>query len=267
MGALLNSFDNRSISKNSKKESFVKIVLYTSPLEPPQIFSLPFSSYEQIIDIASNKTFELICEQKGCIPYPVIREMVENFIHADFQNAVISILNEGNTIIFSDQGKGIQKENWEKIFRPGFSTASIDQQQFIKGVGSGLFVVSEIVKNQGGEILINSNIEKGIVFVIDFSKNKSNKKTVTAKKQNGIFLKSLVQEPFHLNNRQWEIIKLALKISEIGPSQLNKALGISISTAYRELIALEEKGFMENCGNGKRCLTKKAYNFIHSDNS
>ena len=44
----------------------------------------------------------------------VIREIVENFIHAHFVEPIISILDGGNTIRFADQGPGI--EDKERAF-------------------------------------------------------------------------------------------------------------------------------------------------------
>ena len=37
----------------------------------------------------------------------VIREIVENFVHAHFAEPIISILDGGDTIRFADQGPGI----------------------------------------------------------------------------------------------------------------------------------------------------------------
>ena len=47
-------------------------------------------------------------EQGGSISVMVIREIVENFIHAHFMEPIISILDGGNTIRFADQGPGIE---------------------------------------------------------------------------------------------------------------------------------------------------------------
>ncbi len=41
----------------------------------------------------------------------VMREIVENFIHARFVAPTISIMDNGNTIRFSDQGPSTKEKN------------------------------------------------------------------------------------------------------------------------------------------------------------
>ncbi|MDA3895683.1 MAG: ATP-binding protein [Desulfobacteraceae bacterium] len=64
-------------------------------------------------------------------------------------------------IMISDTGTGISKENIETIFEPYFTTKAIGE-----GTGLGLSVVQGIVKNCGGEIIVESKIGKGTVFTI-----------------------------------------------------------------------------------------------------
>ena len=66
----------------------------------------------------------------------VMREIVENFIHARFVAPTISIMDNGNTIRFSDQGPGIKEKNRALEF--GTSSATEEMKSFIRGVGFGL---------------------------------------------------------------------------------------------------------------------------------
>ena len=75
-------------------------------------------------------------EQGGTIPFMVIREIVENFIHAYFKAPTITILDGGNTIRFSDQGPGIKQKDLALEY--GTSSATEEMKHYIRGVGSGL---------------------------------------------------------------------------------------------------------------------------------
>ena len=56
-----------------------------------------------------------------------------------------------------DRGSGIEAKNLENIFNPFFTTKP-------EGIGFGLAIVSKIVDEHGGRILVESNIGEGSVF-------------------------------------------------------------------------------------------------------
>ena len=66
-------------------------------------------------------------------------------------------------IRISDTGIGIKEEDIEKIFDPFFSTKTPD-----KGTGLGLSVSFRIVESMGGEIRVESEVEKGTTFEVYF---------------------------------------------------------------------------------------------------
>ncbi|UCG55087.1 MAG: histidine kinase [Dehalococcoidia bacterium] len=69
---------------------------------------------------------------------------------------------DGNMLLaFADTGKGITKEDMDKIFTPFFTTKEAG-----KGTGLGLSVSSSIIKSMGGHILVESIPKKGTVFTI-----------------------------------------------------------------------------------------------------
>jgi signal transduction histidine kinase len=67
---------------------------------------------------------------------------------------------------FSDNGKGISKEDEHKIFVPNFTTKTT-------GAGLGLAMVKQIVQNHNGEIWFESELNKGTTFYILLEKYES----------------------------------------------------------------------------------------------
>jgi len=69
------------------------------------------------------------------------------------------------TIIISDSGSGISKENIQKVFNPFFSTKP-------GGNGVGLSLVQQILDFHNARIEVESKINIGTKFTIIFSKDK-----------------------------------------------------------------------------------------------
>jgi nitrogen fixation/metabolism regulation signal transduction histidine kinase len=62
-------------------------------------------------------------------------------------------------LTFADQGTGIKPEDVGKIFQPYFTTKEA-------GIGLGLAITERIVREHGGEITVESKIDKGTVFTV-----------------------------------------------------------------------------------------------------
>ncbi|MCD6548430.1 MAG: HAMP domain-containing histidine kinase, partial [Thermodesulfobacterium sp.] len=93
------------------------------------------------------------------------------------KNAVEAIKGEGEIeikafqekdkikIIVKDNGEGIPKEYLSRIFEPFFSTKKTG------GHGIGLFVVYNLIKEHKGNIRVESEVNKGTTFYIEFPVN------------------------------------------------------------------------------------------------
>ncbi len=95
--------------------------------------------------------------------FQVFQNLISNSVDAmDGEGTIeINITEENNlfTVVFSDTGKGIDKNVQNKIFDPFFTTKGT------KGTGLGLYIIYNIIKQHKGHIeLIPS--EKGAVFKI-----------------------------------------------------------------------------------------------------
>ena len=84
----------------------------------------------------------------GVIPYTVIREITENFIHADFARA--SRLDPRVRIDDPVRRSGSRYSRQRARACPGFTTARGEMKRYIRGVGSGLPIVQEYLAHSGG---------------------------------------------------------------------------------------------------------------------
>ena len=85
---------------------------------------------------------------------------------ADPLSSLLTKFSKGDRLVrirISDTGIGIKKEDLERIFDPFFTTKSPD-----KGTGLGLSISLRIVESMGGEIKVDSEIEKGTTFELYF---------------------------------------------------------------------------------------------------
>lgn len=103
----------------------------------------------------------------------VLRNLISNAIkYKSPERALkikISIEDKTNkwAVNVSDNGKGIHKENKEKIFKPFYKEDGKDTS----GVGMGLATCEKIVLNLGGECWADSELGKGSTFSFTIPKN------------------------------------------------------------------------------------------------
>jgi len=111
---------------------------------------------------------DVIHKLKLCVPLFewVIENITKNAVDAMEGKGVmkINVFKEGNKLIIdlSDTGKGIPKQDFKKVFKPGFTSKK-------RGWGLGLSLVRRIVEEQHkGKIYVKSSeIEKGTTFRIE----------------------------------------------------------------------------------------------------
>jgi predicted HTH transcriptional regulator len=242
-------------NENEEHSPMVRVAVYDNYSSLPRVHELTGRDYREFVDLMSNKTYELSQAKGGQIPFTVIREVVENLVHAYFEEAVISIMDDGNTIRVSDQGPGI--EDKAAAFTPGFSTATRQMKQFIRGVGSGLPVAKEMIEVAGGKITIEDNLHRGAVVTLSLEPAAA--ATPTAPEP-------VAQEPpapvVSLTDRQKRVLFLVTELGAIGPSKIADELEISLSSAHRDLVVLENLGLIEMTTHGKRALSAQGVDYL-----
>jgi len=96
----------------------------------------------------------------------VFNNLIKNAIQAipDHKDGLVKVLtkseNELLKIIVEDNGKGISKDNYNRIFVPNFTTKN-------SGMGLGLAMVQKIIENMGGSIYFESEENEGTRFIIE----------------------------------------------------------------------------------------------------
>lgn len=229
-----------------------RIATYDNMQSAPRITKIsPAPTDEYINDIAV-KTYEQAKLMGGNIPFTVIKEVSENFIHAHFREVVISVFDDGNTIRFSDQGPGII--DGEKAIRPGFSSATEAMKDYIRGVGSGLPIVKDYLDGKQGSIVIDSNITNGAVVTISLNDHASDLESAHEES------KILNNERDHsstaiLTSLEKQVLKKLLHEKSLSVTDASNALGKAPSSTYAALKKLEEAGLVEKLPNKKRILT------------
>lgn len=144
--------------------AIARIALYDDLRSAPRVTEIHPAPTAEFIENLASKIYEQAKNAGGTIPYTVIREVSENFIHARFAEATVSILDDGNTIRFADQGPGIPYKDQAQI--PGFTSAIEPMKHYIRGVGSGLPIVKEYLDFSHGTITIEDNLGTGAVVTI-----------------------------------------------------------------------------------------------------
>lgn len=269
--AVVDVLPSRSVTSRSHIRTRARIAVYDAPSAAPRVVDVEPAQVSEYIDVLASRVYELSRAVGGTIPYTVIREVAENFIHADFAEPVVSVLDGGCTIRFADQGPGIADK--ERVLLPGFTTANGEMKRFIRGVGSGLPIVRDFLVHSGGSIAIEDNLGSGSVVTIHTGAARPVPAPASVGSPGVAPVVDGNQASFdtppdslpvarpRLSARQKLVLALVLESGLAGPSLVSKELGVGISTAYRDLAMLEEAGLIASDG-GKRTLTPEGLSYL-----
>ena len=141
-----------------------RIAVFDDPSASPRVVVIQPSDVRTFLEEITATVTKLAKEQGGSISFTVIREVVENYVHAYFIEPTITILNGGNTIRFSDQGPGIREK--DRALEYGTTSATEEMKRYIRGVGSGLPYAQQYMEDHGGTLTIEDNMNAGTVVTI-----------------------------------------------------------------------------------------------------
>lgn len=254
-----------------------RIALYDDMLSSPRIIDISPAETGEFIGTLSAEIYNQAQQLGGSIPYTVISQVTENFIHAAFKEMVISIFDSGNTIRFTDQGPGISDK--EKAQQPGYSSATREMKNYINGVGSGLPIVREYLETKHGTIHIEDNLNSGAVVTISLVEEKpvedndfvvqhfhDDKRMIEPSPYDPV---ASYKDPYKGSidsNRSLQLIVSSLSKREVsiiylfknndvwGITDISKETGIPASSTSNLLSKLEQMGILIKVGK-KRALT------------
>lgn len=260
------SFDKRNSRHDlSVARTPARIAVYDNLKAPPHIIKINPDITNNYIEKLSSTVYDEANKKGGSIPYTVIREICENFIHAHFSEIVVSILDGGNTIRFTDQGPGFIDINNAQL--PGFTSATEDMKQYIRGVGSGLPTVKDYLTYSDGNIKIENNLENGAVVTISVLENLKTSYAFSDKDKNDSnnkYIDKLNSLSPNLSEREIQILKLILTEGALGITELHKITSYPLSSIYKILKDLEDFSLIETLPNKKRTLSDFGFNVINN---
>lgn len=238
-----------------------RIAIYDDLLSAPRIIEINPAPVADFIEDIASSTYEYAQKLGGSLPYTVIREIAENFIHARFKECTVSILNHGDMIRFSDQGPGIEKKHL--VQQPGFTSATAEMKDFIRGVGSGFPIVKEYLSFKDGYLTIEDNALDGAVITLILK----DRQLPVPEQAQATPVSSAEKTPVsRLSQRCIQAMLLFNQQGILGPSDLVEPLGVSVSTSYRILEELEELGFIERAAHRKRILSSSGLAYLEKSN-
>lgn len=250
----------------------------------PRVVDIPPQEVHDFIEAITSSVYELSHQQGGEVPYTVIREITENFIHAGFSECTVSILEGGNTLRFADQGPGITKK--DLVLQPGVSSASSVMKEYIRGVGSGFPIVREYLSTSHGFISLEDNAEDGVVVTLSLLPASSLDTTPLIQEEvpsaeqpiynNAPLPKEhekvlLDTPPFiktqnfpKLTKREEKALLFLHEHGMLGPVDLATFLEVSAPTATRLLQKMELLGMVETTQLKKRILSNLGMAYVQA---
>jgi len=101
-----------------------------------------------------------------CFIGVVVKELINCLKYNQSTKKVIEFeyLSEKKSLAVRDNGIGIKKEDFDKVFQPFKRLHSNDEYE---GTGAGMAIVKRILERQHSGITIQSEVGKGSVFYID----------------------------------------------------------------------------------------------------
>ena len=219
-----------------------RIAVYHEPTEPPTVSEIAGDDPGTLIE----RLFEAVARWAR-LPIVAIREIIENLVHADFQNALVSVLSNGHVVRVSDSGPGI--EDPALAMEPGFTTAGTHERSIIRGVGCGLPLAASVMDAEGGTIEFSQNLRGGTVVTLTTPDH-----PIDDDSENSV----MPADDDRL------VMALLLEMGPSLPERLAAELSWTVGRSGRELVVLESRGLVSRDDEGRRTLTPNGSRLLSS---
>jgi anti-sigma regulatory factor (Ser/Thr protein kinase) len=210
-----------------------RLAVYHEPTEPPTVAEIAGDDPGTLIE----RLFEAVARWAR-LPIVAIREIIENLVHADFRDALVSVLANGHVVRVSDSGPGIDDPG--QAMQPGFTTAGADERSIIRGVGCGLPLAASVMDAEGGTIEFARNLAGGTVVTLTTPNQTIEDDSASA---------AMPAEDDRL------VMALLLEMGPSLPEHVAAELSWTVGRCGRELVVLESRGLVSRDSDGRRSLT------------
>lgn len=210
-----------------------RLAVYHEPTEPPTVAEIADTDPGTLVE----RLFEAVTRWTK-LPIIAVREIIENLVHADFDDALISVLSNGHIVRVSDSGPGITDP--VRAMEPGFTTAGPRERAIIRGVGSGLPLAASVMEAEGGSIEFTTNLHGGCVVTLATPRVRHNDDSEHT---------AMPVDDDRL------IMALLLEMGPSLPERLARELSWTIGRCGRQLVVLESRGLVARDSDGQRSLT------------
>lgn len=149
-------------------EASLAFVRHAGDVEPTQRADLT-ALLSSVCDDLQDLGLDVQCEQLDSVvmalrPVSIkraLRNLIENAVYYGEQ-ARVSLVSEGNQAVISivDQGPGIDLSEMDSVFEP-FVRLEQSRSRQTGGMGLGLSIARQVVRNHGGEVSLE-NLESGL---------------------------------------------------------------------------------------------------------
>jgi len=134
-----------------------------------------------LVAVAEKKSISLVLDDgearltgSDTLVYRAIYNLIENAIKYNKEGGKVSVaITEDESfakVIITDNGSGIAKEDWDRIFEPFFRVDK-SRSRSMGGAGLGLALVKEIAVRHGGDVKVIESSNKGSSIELSLSKN------------------------------------------------------------------------------------------------
>jgi PAS domain S-box-containing protein len=177
---LLNSMIEMSAVEEGNIELKLKEFSVPTIIKDIKNSTLPMAKKKQIdLQFCVDEEIKTITADKNKIK-TVLYNLISNAIKFTDQcgNIKVDVTKNGQMLSVSvkDDGIGIEKENIDKLFQP-FSQIDSSLNRKFEGAGLGLSIVKEFVEMHGGNIQVETKINKGSNFSFTIPMNSDEKLT------------------------------------------------------------------------------------------
>ena len=179
-------FADKAYETNERQLTIINELLYVSKLDAGQLVIDPRQmnlselvqrSIDGYLDEAAEKNIEIIYQTKrkhevvadARYTSMIVENLISNAIKYSYPSSKVTVrfttTREFVALHVKDSGVGIDEANREKIFHK-FTRVDNPLSRESGGSGLGLFLARQLARAHGGDIMVDSTVEKGSTFTL-----------------------------------------------------------------------------------------------------